>query len=182
MPPDSMRGYGAVQAAIVLLLETARRAVARSVNAAMTATYWEIGRRIVEFEQGGADRATYGDALIERLARDLTERFGRGFSRQNLGQMRAFYRAWPAQIICQTLSGKLSIGSVLETLSRESLAGVAGPQSPHETDVCTAWQRHSRCRGQLMCDCYQLGANWLVSSMRPKLSDAGGQYANSRDR
>jgi hypothetical protein len=48
-----MRGYGAIQAAIVLLLETARRAVARSVNAAMTATYWEIGRRIVEFEQEG---------------------------------------------------------------------------------------------------------------------------------
>jgi len=100
----------------------------------MTATYWEIGRRIVEFEQGGADRATYGDTLIERLAKDLTQRFGRGFSRQNLGQMRAFYRAWPAQIICQTLSGKSSIGSVLETLSRESLAAAAAPQPLHETD------------------------------------------------
>jgi DUF1016 N-terminal domain len=64
-------------------------AVARSINAAMTATYWEIGRRIVEFEQGGADRAAYGDVLVERLAKDLTQRFGRGFSRQNLGQMRA---------------------------------------------------------------------------------------------
>ena len=83
-----MRGYGAIQAAIVLLLETARRAAARSVNAAMTATYWEIGRRIVEFEQGGADRATYGDTLIERLVKDLTQRFGRGFSRHNLTRLR----------------------------------------------------------------------------------------------
>ena len=72
MSPPSMQGYGEVQAAIVALLETARRTVARSINAAMTATYWEIGRRIVEFEQGGADRANYGDALVERLAKDLT--------------------------------------------------------------------------------------------------------------
>jgi predicted nuclease of restriction endonuclease-like (RecB) superfamily len=104
----------------------------------MTATYWEIGRRIVEFEQGGADRATYGDALVERLARDLTQRFGRGFSRQNLGQMRAFYRAWPAQIICQTLSGKSSLGSILETLLTESPARAAGRQSLHKTDGLSA--------------------------------------------
>jgi hypothetical protein len=92
MSPDSMHGYGEIQAAIVALLETARRVVARSINAAMTAPYWEIGRRMVEFEQGGAERGAYGDALVERLAKDLTQRFGRGFSRQNLGQMRAFYR------------------------------------------------------------------------------------------
>ncbi len=49
----------------------------------MTATYWEIGRRIVAFEQNGEARAGYGEALIERLAGDLTHRFGRGFSRQN---------------------------------------------------------------------------------------------------
>jgi len=50
MPPTSLQGYGEIQAAIIALLEAARRAVARSINAAMTATYWEIGRRIVEFE------------------------------------------------------------------------------------------------------------------------------------
>ena len=75
----SLQNYGDIHAGIIELLEAARRAVARSVNAAMTATYWEIGRRIVEFEQAGAERATYGDALIERLAKDLTGRFGRGF-------------------------------------------------------------------------------------------------------
>jgi predicted nuclease of restriction endonuclease-like (RecB) superfamily len=111
--------YSEIQAGIVALLETARRAIARSINAAMTAAYWEIGRRIVEFEQGGAERAAYGDALVERLAQDLTQSFGRGFSRQNLGQMRAFYRAWPTQKICQTLSGK---------------SGAVHPQSLHSTD------------------------------------------------
>ncbi|MHB1677904.1 MAG: DUF1016 N-terminal domain-containing protein [Sulfuriferula sp.] len=55
--------------------------------------------------QGGKDRAEYGDALIERLAGDLTMRFGRGFSRQNLQQMRSFYRGWPADAIRQTVSG-----------------------------------------------------------------------------
>jgi DUF1016 N-terminal domain len=74
----ALRGYGEIHAGIIELLEAARRAVARSVNAAMTATYWEIGRRIAEFEQAGVERATYGDALIERLAKDLTGRFGRG--------------------------------------------------------------------------------------------------------
>jgi predicted nuclease of restriction endonuclease-like (RecB) superfamily len=134
MPPDLMRGYGAIQAAIFALLETARKAVARNINAAMTATYWEIGRRIVEFEQGGADRATYGDALVERLANDLTQRFGRGFSRQNLGQMRAFYRAWPGQAICQTLSGKSSRVSILEAISSESAVSGDGRPWLHEPD------------------------------------------------
>lgn len=86
----------------------------------MTATYWEIGRRIVEFEQGGEDRAGYGEALIERLSVELSARFGRGFSRQNLQQMRLFYHAWPADQICQTLSGKSSTSAnsqILQTLS-----------------------------------------------------------------
>ncbi|MDP1610830.1 MAG: DUF1016 N-terminal domain-containing protein [Sulfuritalea sp.] len=69
----------------------------------MTAGYWEIGRRIVEFEQGGKGRAAYGEALIERLAGDRTQRFGRGFSQQNLWQMRQFYLCCP---IPQTVSGE----------------------------------------------------------------------------
>jgi predicted nuclease of restriction endonuclease-like (RecB) superfamily len=104
--PSSPQGYDEIQSDIIALLEAARHTAARSVNALMTATYWEIGRRIFEFEQGGAERAAYGEALTERLSIDLTRRFGKGFSRQNLGQMRAFYRAWPAEEICQTVSGK----------------------------------------------------------------------------
>jgi hypothetical protein len=79
----------------------------------MTATYWDIGRRIVEFEQGGTQRAAYGEALIDRLSEDLTRRFGKGVSRQNLGQMRAFYRAWPTDQMCQTVSGKSSRADIL---------------------------------------------------------------------
>lgn len=72
----------------------------------MTATYWEIGRRIVEFEQGGEGRATYGEALIRRLGTDLSQRFGGGFGWRNLAQMRAFYLGWSTEQILQTLSAK----------------------------------------------------------------------------
>ena len=112
--------YSAVHADIVSLLEAARRAAARSVNAMMTATYWAIGQRIVSFEQGGQDRAAYGEALIERLSSDLSVHFGRGFSKQNLWQMRAFHLAWPAKQISQTPSAKSSAPQILQTLSRES--------------------------------------------------------------
>lgn len=98
--------YAVVHAEIVVLLDAARFAAACSVNAVMTATYWDVGRRIVEFEQAGQQRAAYGDALIARLSADLSARYGRGFSRQNLQQMRQFYLAWPEQQIRQTASGE----------------------------------------------------------------------------
>ena len=88
------------------LIDTARRSAARSVNAVMTAAYWLVGRYIVEFEQAGDERAEYRTALIERLATDLAKRFGRGFSRQNIWQMRLFYQTYPAERILQTVSGE----------------------------------------------------------------------------
>ena len=80
------------------LLESARHFYVRAVNAIMTATYWEIGRRIVEFEQRGEKRAEYGVALLEKLATDLTRRFGRGFSRPNLQRFREFYLRFPMKL------------------------------------------------------------------------------------
>jgi hypothetical protein len=71
------------------------------------AAYGTVHIGIVEFEHGGTERAAYGEALIQRLAHDLSDRFGRGFSRQNLQQMRAFYPTFPTGAICQTLSGNM---------------------------------------------------------------------------
>ncbi len=104
---DPVDTYSDICLGIISLVEEARHAAIRSVNALMTATYWEVGRRIVEFEQAGSERAAYGEALIERVSHELSQRFGRGFSRQNLQQMRLFYLAWPASENCQTLSGEL---------------------------------------------------------------------------
>ena len=86
--------YDDVLNGVVELLESARRTSARATNAIMTATYWEVGRRIVECEQGGKSRAEYGDSIINRLSSDLTARVGRGYSARNLRQMRAFYLGW----------------------------------------------------------------------------------------
>jgi len=96
--------YIDIHEGIVKLLGTARAASVRTVNALMTATYWEIGRRIVDSEQAGQQRAEYGEALIRRLASDLTPHFGRGFGWRNLMQMRAFFVAWPSSKILQTPS------------------------------------------------------------------------------
>ncbi len=103
---EVLHNYGDIRAEIIALLHAARNASARSVNALMTATYWEIGRRIVEFEQQGQERAEYGEALIRQLAIDLTGQFGRGFGAVNLSQMRRFYLAWSPQRIFQTPSEK----------------------------------------------------------------------------
>jgi len=96
--------YGGLIGDIAELLEAARRNAARAVNALMTATYWEIGRRIVEFEQRGKKRAEYGEELLQRLAQDLTARFGRGFSYPNVNKFRQFYLAFPASGILSTPS------------------------------------------------------------------------------
>ena len=103
--------YDDLHGTIVMLLLAARQQAARRVNALMTATYREIGRRIVTLEQGGAERAAYGESLLERLARDLSARFGRGFSATNLEQMRAFHLAWPVARTGQTPSDGFARGA-----------------------------------------------------------------------
>ena len=115
-------GYLDVRSGIVELLSAARQAIARNVNALMTASYWEIGRRIVEAEQKGKRRAGYGEQLIERLSVDLTQQFGRGFSADNLEHMRTFYVRYPRDAISETLSRKSETDgspAIAQTLSRK---------------------------------------------------------------
>ena len=100
--------YNSIHVEIVELLKAARAVSARSLNAIMTATYWAIGRRIVQAEQRGQARAEYGKQLVEQLAQDLVKQFGRGFSQPNLWKMRAFYQAWPEEKILSTLSRESS--------------------------------------------------------------------------
>jgi hypothetical protein len=80
---------------IVVLLQTARNNTYRAVNSIMVETYWQIGRRIVEQEQNGKDRADYGEKLIVNLSRYLTDVFGKGFSVANLWNFRKFYITFP---------------------------------------------------------------------------------------
>jgi hypothetical protein len=77
----------------------------QAVNAQLIKTYWQVGQRIVEFEQNGKERAEYGKALISQLTKDLTLRLGKGFSRSNVVYMRLFYLRHP---ISQKPSHQLS--------------------------------------------------------------------------
>lgn len=101
-------GYEGLFTEIRNLLSQARRQAARSVNAVMTATYWEVGRRIVQFQQGGKARAAYGEEILERLAKDLTSRFGRGFGVSHIRTMRQFFLTYPRPAIRQSVIGELA--------------------------------------------------------------------------
>lgn len=83
---------------ISALLENARKRVAVAVNQTMVLTYFEIGRMIVEDEQHGENRAEYGKALLKDLSSHLTDKFGKGFSVENLDRMRFFYKTYSEQI------------------------------------------------------------------------------------
>jgi hypothetical protein len=79
---------------IKTLLNQARNSVYQTINTTMTQTYWEIGKRIVEQEQQGKTRAEYGKGLIKALSAQLSKEFGKGFSVDNLENMRRFYLAY----------------------------------------------------------------------------------------
>jgi predicted nuclease of restriction endonuclease-like (RecB) superfamily len=102
---------------VVGLIEKSRREAVRSVNALLTSTYWMVGRRIVEHEQSGSRRAAYGETLLGRLAEDLTQKLGRGFSERNLRLMRLFYLGWPN---LQTVSAESKRSGIRQTLSAKS--------------------------------------------------------------
>ncbi len=93
--------------------ENGRVKAFQAVNSELVKIYWEIGKYIVEFEQDGAKKATYGKNLLGQLSQDLTRTHGKGFSRSNLFQMRLFYIIFPK---IQTVSGKLSWSHIVELL------------------------------------------------------------------
>ena len=101
------------------LITEARRRTVATVNTAMVYTYYEIGRMIVEDEQKGK-RAEYGTAMLKNVSERLTRKFGKGFSAQNLANMRQFYITYSKGSIFQTLSRKSLENEISATLSRNS--------------------------------------------------------------
>lgn len=95
-------------------ISKARTNAARAVNTELLKANWDIGRHIVEYEQDGSERAEYGSELLARLSKDLTARFGKGFGRRNVLDMRRFYlthEKW------QTVSARLSWSHYIELMS-----------------------------------------------------------------
>ena len=76
------------------ILEEARRNAKTAVNLSMVYAYYEIGRKIVEEEQNGENRAAYGRQLLKELSKFLTKNYGKGYSAENLKLMRRFYMVY----------------------------------------------------------------------------------------
>ncbi len=102
---------------IGVLLHDGRLKAVQSVNTILVNTYWEIGRYIVEFEQKGNDKAEYGSQLFERLSKDLSLAYGKGFGRTNLQYIRKLYLAFP---ICGTVSRILTWSHYYEILKADT--------------------------------------------------------------
>ena len=89
--PESQHSYQVLFTQIGNILTQSKKLAYQSVNNILTTTYWQIGKEIIEFEQGGKNRAEYGEATIKQLSGDLTKQFGKGFSYRNLQQIKKFY-------------------------------------------------------------------------------------------
>ena len=87
------------------ILQNARQKIIHSINSTLVQAYWQVGRHIVEYEQGGAEHAKYGKGTLKQLSSKLTAEFGSGFTMTNLLYMRQFYLYFP---IYHTLCDKLS--------------------------------------------------------------------------
>ncbi|GAB2494671.1 PDDEXK nuclease domain-containing protein [Algoriphagus taiwanensis] len=108
--------YTSLKNEISQLLIAGREKAGRAVNTILVQTYWQIGRHIVEYEQGGEVKSEYGSNLLDRLSRDLTLEFGKGFSRSNLVYMRKFFVSFP---ISETVSHQLSWSHYFEILKSD---------------------------------------------------------------
>jgi len=114
------------------LILSARKTVVHSVNLIQVLTNFEIGRRIVEHEQGGAKRAEYGKALLRDLASGLTAEFGNGFSKRNLEYMRQFYLIYQSRSIAQTASAQWLLKGQARSAPLQKSEILSGHSAPPE--------------------------------------------------
>ena len=161
-------GYKVVLSSVVELLNAARRASARVVNSLMTATYWEIGRRIVEHEQAGQKRAGYGEEVVRNLSGDLTRRFGRGFGPAQVAAMRQFHLTFPVPNNFQSVIGK---SEIVQSAIGESSAGTIERLNPVARALPLPWTHYVRLlrvRTSLARDFYAreaLSGGWSVRQL-----------------
>jgi predicted nuclease of restriction endonuclease-like (RecB) superfamily len=128
---SSKKEYNLLLEDIGQAIETARQNAVRAVNTELVKANWEIGRHIVKFEQHGQEKAEYGSDLLASLSRDLKLRYGKGFGRRNVLDMRRFYVSYPKW---QTVSAKLSWSHfiVLLGVSDETTRKFYEKQAIHE--------------------------------------------------
>lgn len=122
---------------IVELLQSARNKVISTINQTMVLTYFEIGRKIVEEEQGGKIRADYGKKVIKELSKVLTKEFGKGFSERNLEQMRQFYLVYSKS---QTVSAESDVQKS-KTVSAKTISKIP-TQKFNQKELMLSWSHY----------------------------------------
>ena len=110
---NSNNHYQSLLQRIASRYEQGRSNIASYVNTEIVNTYWQIGQYIVEFEQGGNAKATYGKGLLDNLSKDLSLTYGKGFSLSNIKRMRQFYTVFPNSA---TVSHQLNWSMIVELL------------------------------------------------------------------
>jgi hypothetical protein len=166
--------YNNLLGRIANILVEARTKVVREINKAQVLAYWEIGREIIEFEQKGKLRAEYGEELILRLAKDMTKRLGKGFSKSNIFLMRQFYLTYPEKF--QTLSGKSSKAQKFQTPSE--ISKTLSRKSTIPQTLSAEWQKSQTVSGK-----FEPMLSWshyceLLKVEEPLEGTAISQYAN----
>ncbi len=147
------------------LIETARASVVRQVDSTMTLTYFLIGRYIVEDEQQGEQRAGYAAETLKYLSAELTKAFGRGYSEDNLGNMRRFYVAYRHRI------ASIKETSISEKLSRKL-------ESTTEKPFRLSWSHYvllSRIQREEERDFYEIEAaqnNWGIKELQRQFNSS----------
>lgn len=132
-------GDDPLYARIHALVLAARQTVARGVDMVQVHTCFEIGRHIVQHEQGGQGRAAYGQALLRGLAERLTQAFGRGFAKSNLEYMRRFFLAYEDRLdIAQLATGRSGVGTAAAAIAKFQ---TGQSKSGATRKVCANWPK-----------------------------------------
>ena len=128
---------------VITLIEEARCKVASAANVALVYTYYEIGRMIVEDEQDGKERADYGKTLLKDLSAKLTDRFGQGWSVENLTLMRKFYLVYRTSEISYTPFTKSDAKEIVNTVYEiQSSASTAGEEARSAPRFTLSWSHY----------------------------------------
>lgn len=131
--------YEKLLADICSTIDHARENAVRAINTELVKANWEIGRHIIEYEQHGDERAEYGSTLLTSLSKDLRQRYGKGFGRRNVLDMRRFYVGYS---IWQAVPAKLSWTHFVALLgvSDKTARKFYEKQAVHETGVTGNWK------------------------------------------
>lgn len=160
---------------VIDLLQNANQAVLKAVNFTMVQVYFRIGEMIVEEEQGGNDRAKYGENLLNGLSTALTEEFGKGFSRTNIQQMRNFYLAYRKQQMPSVKLKKELSAPIIEENPNEVLAKIRALDMPSFELSWSHYLTLIRIDNKLERQFYEIEAaknNWSVKELKRQYNTA----------